>query len=203
LYPLLKAVRHPFGDRQKAYETHFCGGHEKCYGPGKVVWDANGSSNLNQLKAHIASHVLHKTKEECLKDLPKKTRHFRKVQVSSRDEIRHSNSLMDLFRIMDVTNQDRSEDHFNAVMGAVARLRQIASIAKIDATVGIATEILKNEDALVIFTDFVETAKSIQDKLSASGWTGGIITGETPPNKRQGLVDDFQVRTYWTLQSNC
>mmetsp|Transcript_35245 Transcript_35245/g.54111 ORF Transcript_35245/g.54111 Transcript_35245/m.54111 type:complete len:125 (-) Transcript_35245:10-384(-) len=98
LYPLLKAVRHPFGDRQKAYETHFCGGHEKCYGPGKVVWDANGSSNLNQLKAHIASHVLHKTKEECLKDLPKKTRHFRKVQVSSRDEIRHSNSLMDLVR---------------------------------------------------------------------------------------------------------
>lgn len=98
LFPLLKAVRHPFGSHQKAYEIHFCAGREKSYGPGRPVWDANGSSNLPQLRAHISSHLLHMTKEQCLADLPSQTRLFRKVPVSSRHQLRHNNALNDLVR---------------------------------------------------------------------------------------------------------
>lgn len=93
LFPLLKAVRHPFGDKKKAYEIMFCAGREKQFGPNKKIWDANGSSNLSILNAHIASHVLHMTKEDCLKDLPPKTRVVKKVVVSSRFQIMYTNAM--------------------------------------------------------------------------------------------------------------
>ena len=96
LFPLLKAVRHPFGDHQKAYESHFCAGKEKSFGRGRVVWDANGSSNLVQLRQHVASHMLHMTKEECLEELPPKTREFRQVPVSSRHQLQHNQALNEL-----------------------------------------------------------------------------------------------------------
>lgn len=97
LFPLLKAARHPFGDHQKAYETHFCSGHNKQI-RGKVVWDANGASNLVQLRQHVSSHLLYMTKEECLDELPPKTREFRQVPVSSRHQLQHDSALNELVR---------------------------------------------------------------------------------------------------------
>lgn len=96
LFPLLKAVNHPFGDHQKAYETYFCAGHTKQFGRGSVVWDANGSSNLPQLREHVASHLLYMTKEECLDELPPQTRVFRHVPVSSRHQLQHNLALNEL-----------------------------------------------------------------------------------------------------------
>ncbi|EJK57472.1 hypothetical protein THAOC_22476, partial [Thalassiosira oceanica] len=61
LFPLLRAVRHPFGDDQRRYEFYFCAGQQRSWG-----WDAAGSSNLGVLGAHTSSHVFRMTKEECL-----------------------------------------------------------------------------------------------------------------------------------------
>ena len=96
LFPLIKAVRHPFGKHQKAYERYFCAGREKSFGRGRVVWDANGSSNLAELRKHTSSHLLHMTKEQCLADLPQQTRKFREVPVSSRHQLRHNQALQHL-----------------------------------------------------------------------------------------------------------
>ena len=98
LFPLLKAINHPFGDRQKIYETIFCAGREKRFGPNKVVWDANGCSNLPILNAHISSHMLHMTKEDCMKNIPPKTRVVHKVAVSRHFEIMYTNKINDLVR---------------------------------------------------------------------------------------------------------
>jgi hypothetical protein len=96
LFPLLRAVRHPFGANQKAFEIHFCAGHQKSFGPNRVVWDANGSSNLGVLREQVASHMLYMTKEQCLDDLPPQTRIFRKVPVSSRFQLQHNQALNEL-----------------------------------------------------------------------------------------------------------
>ena len=98
LFPLLKAVRHPFGDDQKKFELYFCAGQQKNYGKG-VVWDASGSSNLPTLNAHIVSHVIHLTKDECLKDLPAKERVYREVPVSSRHELKYIAALNELVSV--------------------------------------------------------------------------------------------------------
>jgi hypothetical protein len=99
LFPLLRATRHPFGDDQRRYEFFFCNGQSKRYG-NREVWDASGSSNLSLLHAHIMSHILYKTKEDCLKELPEKVREYKVVPVGSKYEIQHSRALNDLVSIV-------------------------------------------------------------------------------------------------------
>ena len=98
LFPLLRATRHPFGDNQKCYEFFFCNGQNKRYG-NREVWDASGSSNLAVLNGHITSHILYKTKDECLNELPQKVREFKTVPVGSKYEIQHNRALNELVSI--------------------------------------------------------------------------------------------------------
>lgn len=96
LFPLLRAVRHPFGNNQRAYETQFCGGRTVQFGRGPAVWDAGGSSNLPQLRELVSSHLLHLKKDDCLKSLPPKTRKFQHIPVSHRMQLQHTQALQDI-----------------------------------------------------------------------------------------------------------
>jgi SNF2 family DNA or RNA helicase len=145
---------------------------------------------LSQLHAYTRTHIFHKTKEDCLKDLPPKTREYKRVPVSSRYEIQHANAMNELAKVQ--ADSQRNKDS-EAILGAFMRLRQVASYSKIDATVALANSILEKEPSIVIFTNFVKVAKEVHSKLGESGWTGELLTGETPQKKRQGMVDNFQV----------
>jgi len=192
LFPLLRATGHPFGDDQMSYEMYFCNGQQKRFGPGgRLVWDASGSSNLDLLNAHISSHVLHKTKDDCLKELPKKTREYRNIPVSSRHELKHTNAMRELANVVH-SMIDKDTDSNEALLGAFARVRQASSFAKVDATVALAECILEKEASVVIFTFFVSIAKEVHKKLNESGWSGELLIGETATSKRQDMVDNFQ-----------
>jgi hypothetical protein len=189
LFPLLKAVGHPFGNNQRDYEVHFCAGYSQNFG-GRSVWNASGASNLVQLRELVSSHVLHITKDSVLKELPPKVRTIRTVPVSAKAHLQHTQALKDLAKVYhDPSNGDKKNE---SVLGAVQKVRVVGSFAKIDATVQLAQQTLQTEPAVVIFTSFVEVAKSVHQKLKVSGWEGHVLTGETPPKKRQGMVDDFQ-----------
>jgi SNF2 family DNA or RNA helicase len=95
LFPLLRAVRHPLGKNQMAYEKHFCGGMLKSFGRGKPVWDANGCANLKQLKRLVSSNLLHLTKEQCLTLLPL-TRHRYEVPISHRNQLQYIQAVKNL-----------------------------------------------------------------------------------------------------------
>lgn len=193
LFPLLRAARHPFGDDRKRYETFFCNGQNKRFGGNRDIWDANGSSNLGMLNAHIVSHMLYKTKDECLKDLPGKKREHMKVPVGSKYEIQHNRALNELAKIFKSLSSTANDSGGNdAILGAFARLRQVAAFAKIEATVALAKRVLKEEPSVVIFTYFVNVAKEVHKGLESAGWTGELLAGETPSAKRQQMVDNFQ-----------
>jgi hypothetical protein len=104
LFPLLKAVGHPFGSHQKAFEKHFCNGMEKNFGHGRPVWDASGSSNLKQLQRLVTSHLLHMTKEQCLAELPPMKRETRQVPVSSRFQLQYIQAVKNLVRSCSAMN---------------------------------------------------------------------------------------------------
>lgn len=99
------------------------------------------------------------------------------------------------------TSTDDSGNN-EAILGAFARLRQVAAFAKIDATVAIAKSILEEEPSIVIFSYFVAVAKEVHRKLEHVGWKGEILAGETPSAKRQDMVDRFQVRIMKYLHRN-
>ena len=95
LFPLLKAVRHPLGGHQRAYEAHFCNGTER-FMNGKKLWDASGCSNLKQLNRMASTNLLHLTKEQCLDELPPITREKRQVPISSRNQIQYVRAIKEL-----------------------------------------------------------------------------------------------------------
>lgn len=97
LFPLLKAVRHPLGRHQKAYETHFCNGVKR-FMKGRELWDASGCSNLQQLNRMVSTNLLHLTKEQCLEELPKLTREKRQVPISSRNQLQYIRAVKGLVR---------------------------------------------------------------------------------------------------------
>ena len=188
LFPLLRAVKHPLGKHQRAYEAYFCEGREVYFGSGSTRWQANGSANLEQLRELTKSHILYLTKEECLADaLPTQKRIIHKVPVSSRRQIQHTEALRDLSRLFAAKRQNN-----DAILGAVQKLRMIGSLAKMDATVELALQILQQEAAIVIFTSFQQVARTVHEQLGQAGWKGELLTGETPPKKRQDIVDSFQ-----------
>jgi SNF2 family DNA or RNA helicase len=189
LFPLLKAVKHPFGNHQRAYEAQFCGGRDMSNGIGRPLWVATGATNLDQLRVLTKSHMLHMTKDECLKELPKQTRYKKTVFVSSRSQMKH-NDAMNKLSLIYSNRQDPLQQE--AILGAVQNIRLVDSFAKVTATVEVAREVLRKEAAVVIFTSFVDVAKMVHEKLNEYGWTGELLTGETPPKKRQGMVDNFQ-----------
>lgn len=106
IFPLLKAVRHPIGNNRKAFEIHFCAGREKQYGHGPKIWDASGSSNLEQLRELVSTHLLHLTKDECLKDLPPARREYKHVPVSSRQEMLYSKAMKELVSFLGIFPQN-------------------------------------------------------------------------------------------------
>ena len=187
LFPLLKAVRHPLGRHQKAFEAHFCNGMLKNFGRGPQ-WDATGASNLDQLKRKVTSNLLHMTKEQCLTELPPMTTVTHDVPVSSRYQMQYEQSIKHMASVQANASNMRDE----AVLGAVQRLRVVCAHAKVEATVELARSVLNKEPAVVIFTSFAQVAKNVHSKLKTSGWPCSLLTGETPQNKRQELVDKFQ-----------
>jgi SNF2 family DNA or RNA helicase len=189
LFPLLRAVQHPLGRHQKAYEAHFCAGHEVNFGRGRV-WQATGASNLDQLRKLSKTHMLHLTKETCLKDLPPLDRVFVKVPVSSRRVMQHTQALQELARIYNARGSGAVQN--DAILGAVQKLRMVGSLAKVEATVEQAKGILQDEAAVVVFTSFQQVAKNVYHQLREAGWEGELLTGETPAKKRQSMVDRFQ-----------
>jgi len=187
IFPLLKAVRHPLGRHQKAFEAHFCNGMLKNFGRG-AQWDATGASNLDLLKRKVTSNLLHMTKEQCLTELPPMTTIFHDVPVSIRYQVQYEHSIKYLASVQANSSNMRDE----AVLGAVQRLRVVCAHAKIEATVEMARTVLNKEPAVVIFTFFAQVAKNVHSKLETSGWPCSLLTGETPQKKRQELVDNFQ-----------
>lgn len=195
LFPLLRAVQHPLGRHQRSYEAHFCGGRDVQYGrSGPCTWQATGATNLEQLRALTQSHLLHLTKADCLKTLPPQTRVHPHVPVSRRAQMQHTQALQKLARAYNNNNNNNGKDHHSqdAILGAVQNLRMVDSLAKVEATVQTCLRVLEKEPAVVVFTSFQQVAKLVHQKLSEAGWPGELLTGETPPKKRQGLVDNFQ-----------
>ena len=194
LFPLLKAARHPFGDDQRKYEFYFCAGQQKAWG-----WDATGSSNLNVLNAHTTSHVFRMTKEECLGgELPPRKREVADVPVASRHRTKYDRALRDLAEAYTLQQSSSGggmgggPGESNEILAPFNSLRQIGSNAKVEPVVALANRILLEESSVVIFTSFVAVARLVHDRLAEMDWAGELLTGETPPGTRQGMVDRFQ-----------
>ncbi|MBN3993878.1 MAG: DEAD/DEAH box helicase [Nostoc sp. NMS2] len=187
LYPLLFAVNHPLGDDKWEYERYYCNAGHRSVGRGKSVWDNSGAAHLDELSQKTEDVILRRTKAECLTELPAKTRLFKEATLeasaakSYQETIR---SLVDDYRRR--AKLGEVDENAEALV-TLNILRKVGSEFKVEAARAITEELLEQGQQVVIFTEFVESAKAIASKLG-----GLLLTGDTKPEERQGLVDQFQ-----------
>lgn len=213
LYPLLFAVNHPLADDKWEYERHYCNAHQKSIGR-QTVWDNTGAAHLDELAEKTEDVILRRTKQQCLTELPDKTRLLERAELDTKlaseyqetvqllveDYRRRANcrkfkdSLSILFKAQSLKVWLSWVLAYNPVsseaeaLATINILRKVGSEFKVDSAVTLAEELLEQGQQVVIFTEFVESAKAIASKLD-----GLLLTGDTKPEERQGLVDKFQV----------
>jgi len=78
--------------------------------------------------------------------------------------------------------------------GSMSTAKRDLAVVKVSTTIDLACSILERDEKLVIFSDHVEPCHLIADKLKKSGFSCGVITGETHIKERNNYVDDFQER---------
>jgi len=191
LFPLLAAIGHPLGRDQRAYEERYCQGHWREQG-GRRLWQADGASQLDELRQLVRPLLLHRTKAQCL-DLPPKQRLHHEVdlgqQAAERLE-REVQAVVQAYRLRAARGEVRRDAEALAVFTA---LRRLGSRAKERATITLVAQLLGRGEPVVVFSAFVATAQRLQASLaSASPGGAALLIGAVPPGQRQGLVDGFQ-----------
>ena len=190
IFPLLRIIKHPLGKNKKKFEIRYCNGRDVHFGQRKV-WDAKGSSNLEELHLLIGEWMLRKTKEECL-NLKAKRRELRKVEVSASSKNYYKRELLEVARIHKESRKDNGKVGHEAILGALQKLSVASSISKVEATVSLVEKLLWKEDAVVIFSFFKKTAQKIQKQFEDKGLKAELLTGDTKEKDRQEAVRRFQ-----------
>lgn len=179
LLPLLQACNHPIAAKKSDYEIRYCDAKPTRFCP----WDTTGAAHLDELSAKVKDVMLRITKKECL-DLPEKTRVMRLAEVTG-DRLKEWKQAYADAQEEYETNRGMNAGEALVLMG---RLRKAASRAKLETAIELAQDILEQGSQVVIFTEFIDTAKALQSELG-----GELLLGETPNEERQPMVDRFQL----------
>jgi hypothetical protein len=181
LFPLLVATKHELARDRRSYERRYCNA-----GPTRwTKWDVTGASHLEELHAKVSDRLLRRMKDECL-DLPAKTRVIRDVEVSPDAGALYQRSLAQ----MQTEYQRRKDAGEIADADALVMLnhmRHASSVAKVEAAVELAEEIIEQGGQVVLFTAFLESAAQLATALHA-----GRITGAEDAEQGQAAIDAFQ-----------
>ena len=188
LYIILKWLgyeKHAF----YAFKKHYCvfGG----YGGYEIM----GYRNLDELREQLDSIMLRRLKKDVL-DLPEKTHINEYVEMTPKQEIIYK----------EVTAQIRANiDQIkmaNNPLAELIRMRQatgytgilsstIKESAKLDRMEELVEEAVENGKKVVIFSNWTQMTDEIFHRL-CKHHSPAIITGQTPDDERQRMVEHFQ-----------
>ena len=177
MYNLLKAIDHPLGKvKFFEYGKRYCNGRQIKIGT-RYVWDFSGASNIKELHSFVKPYMLRRTKEQVL-DLPPKIRHFIPVEVNLTEYKQ---------KLREYLSQSNTTHAEELVM--LNAMKKILAEEKIPHTVEFAENLIEEENAVVIFTNYKSVIEALEKKFRNSCV---VVDGDTPQQKRQEYVEAFQ-----------
>lgn len=186
LYPLLTACGHSLAENKKRYEETYCNAHMKEVKRGKWIYDTTGSSHMAQLAKRTEDVILRRIKSECI-DLPPKTRQMKPVEISTAENRQYANEIAKA--IIDYKQKvDEGVKSENAeALVTLNAIRRFSSKYKIPTAINMAEELLEQGQKVVLFTEFIDTAEMLHERLG-----GELLTGNTKIDDRKPAIDRFQ-----------
>lgn len=191
LFPLLEMCQHKLAQDKSHYIDRYCAPVQRKYGK-QSFWDITGAAHLDELSRETQDVILRRTKKECLKELPEKLRLYKAVELEGKQKKEYNKKLKEL-----VANY-RRRVKVGEVAGAAEALvtlnyiRRLNSEFKVDAVIELTEELLEQGQQVVLFTEFLESAKALYEAVNQKVKTE-LLIGETKIKDRQGAVDRFQL----------
>ena len=192
LFPLLQLVKHPLARSFFTFAKKYCGAYDNGFG---LVTD--GASNLGELTLQLHGVMLRRTKDQVL-DLPPKIRTWLDLEVPLGTAANEMRQVVEML-VQGVVSQthggqrattDRSANRDRVkLLALLTKVRQKLAVAKVKQTVEFVQGALDQGEKVIVFTGFDAPAKSIAEVF---GEQAVLLTGATPPEQRQKLVDRFQ-----------
>ena len=188
LFVLLQLVGHSLGRSFLSFAKRYCAAEKTDYG-----WKTDGASNLEELTVQLHGVMLRRSKDQVL-TLPPKLRTWLPVDVPAGTGAREIRDVVDLLlgrsgpRAGGASVQDdsRARTHLLALL---TKARQKLAAAKVGATGDFVSGAIDQGEKVIVFSCFDEPLQSLAKDF---GDAAVLLTGRTPTNKRQALVDRFQ-----------
>jgi SWI/SNF-related matrix-associated actin-dependent regulator of chromatin subfamily A-like protein 1 len=189
LFVLLQIAGHPMGRSFLSFAKRYCGAYHNDYG-----WVTDGASNLEELALQLQGILLRRNKEEVL-DLPPKFRTWLDVEVgegTARREMEVALGMLMQGQRAQATGapgempegRDRGR-----LLAQLTKVRKRLAEAKTATTIEFVQSALDQGEKVLVFSCFDAPVQRIHERFED---VSVLITGATPADKRQGLVDRFQ-----------
>lgn len=227
LFSLLAALKHPLADNWYSYVYRYCAAHKVEFSRiekddhGRIVFDergnpkrrkysflnTSGASNLDELAEKLKPIYLRRTKEVLGDKLPAKV--ITNVEVDIADEWRkkyHSTWDDYLEYLRNAPEGTQGTSISNAQMAQhiieLGKLKQVASLAKIDRVVADVANVVEQGEKVIVFTQYSETIKRVVAELKAKKIKTVKIDGSDNLQSRQKAVDAIQEGDAMVLVGN-
>ncbi len=186
LFVLLQLVGHSLGRSFLSFAKRYCAAERNDYG-----WQTRGASNIEELTVQLHGVMLRRSKDQVLA-LPPKLRTWLPVQVPKGTGVRDMRKVVELLigeRDLAPGSTIDERRLRGRLLQAVTKARQKVADVKVDATIDFVTGAVEQGEKVIVFSCFEEP----MDKLVAAfGESAVVLTGKTPADTRQDLVDRFQ-----------
>ena len=190
LFPLLQLANHAMGRSFLSFAKRYCDAYENGYG-----WVTDGASNLEDLTLQLRGVMLRRNKNEVL-DLPPKLRSYLDVEIpegTAQKETEQAFALLLQGRMAQHHGREsvssRPGSNRGRLIAMLSTLRRKLATAKTKATIEFVQNALDQGEKVLVFSCFDEPLKKIHAHF---GEASVLLTGATPTDKRQSLVDRFQ-----------
>jgi SWI/SNF-related matrix-associated actin-dependent regulator 1 of chromatin subfamily A len=188
LFVLLQLVGHSLGRSFLSFAKRYCAAEKTDFG-----WKTDGASNLEELTVQLHGVMLRRSKDQVV-SLPPKLRTWLPVDVPPGTGGREVRAVVDLLlrRSSQATGESRAGDDGRTWTNLLALLtvaRQKLAVAKVGVTSDFVSGAIDQGEKVVVFSCFDDPLQALKKDL---GDAAVLLTGRTPANRRQALVDRFQ-----------
>jgi len=221
IFPLANALCPAVFPNEFQFGLRYAGGHKDTiylrgqHGNTREVWNFDGASNLAELNERLRSNcMVRRLKKDVLKDLPPKRRILVPLESSDSGVVKlyqdaekaqakaKAKAEKIKAKIAAVVDDDEKAkliaelDNFlsrsvEAFFTEIVKLRKQAALAKLDHALEIFADAAQ-QGKIVIFAHHHEVVDKLTEGLKERGFGVVALTGETPPDLRQGIIDRFQ-----------
>lgn len=158
--------------------------------------------NFGLMKKKLLPFVLRRTKNEVLKELPKKTEELVYIAFNDEEKKLYQSELLHAKMLL-----ENDPDNRMRMLANITQLREICvdphlvyenyteGSAKTETLLEMLNNLLLNNHKVLIFSQFVKYLKLLEEKLKALNIDYYLLTGDTSAIKRQEMANDFNANT--------